>query len=82
MGTIIRNRHWRMAIASAARYMLFNVLTAFSAWLVSVKGNWPDVGSWEVVYLVTSLSLTALGTLGAIMNDKWSTARKGTTDAQ
>lgn len=69
-----------MAIASAARYMLFNVLTAFSAWLVSVKGNWPEVGSWEVVYLVTSLSLTALGTLGAIMNDKWSQARKGLID--
>lgn len=71
-----------MAVFAAARYMLFTVLTAFSTWLVSVKGNWPNVGSWEIVFLVTSLALTALGTLGAIMNDKWAAARKGDLDAK
>ena len=71
-----------MALFAAARYMLFTVLTAFSSWLVNVKGNWPAVGSWEWVYLATTLSLTALGTLGAIMNDKWATARKSDTDAK
>lgn len=66
---------WWPAWLAALRYCLLTNLTALSIWLEAVTPRWDTLTDIDWMKLVVSQAVTFLGTLGAIMNDRWSKAR-------
>jgi len=67
------------ACVAMARYVSYAVLITFSEWLRQAgEQKWDQMTSYETASLLTSLGLSALVAIGAIMNGSWHEAR--TTD--
>ena len=76
METIQRKaKNWWPAFFAATRYVAYNVLLTYSAWLHVVKDRWETLTSWDRYVIATELSLAALLALGAIMNGTWTEAK-------
>lgn len=75
MTTLIRKgKIWWPALFAAGRYVLYNVVLAYSVWLHANKDNWDKLSQWDYHDVATQLILAALVALGAIMNKTWHSA--------
>lgn len=68
-------KHYAAWLAMA-RYVMYAVLVTFSDWLRQLgEDKWNNLTSYETTSLVTSLGLSALVAIGAIMNNRWHEAK-------
>ena len=66
---------WWPAWIAAARYVLLIQLGAVSTWLETVTPRWYELTTLDWTKFGVGQAVLFLGTMGAIMNDKWSKAR-------
>ena len=58
------------------RYTAYAVLTTFATWLQQVgPEKWEKLTSYDYWMLGTSLGLSALAAVGAVMNGRWNEAK-------
>lgn len=66
---------WLPAWLAAARYTLLIQLGAVSSWLENITPRWDTLTTLDWLKFIVAQAVLLLGTIGAIMNDKWSKAR-------
>lgn len=77
MEQLKQNSHlWWPAWLAAIRYMMLTGITAFGVWLQGAQDKWDSLTSYDYWTLFVGAATAMLGALGAIMNDRWSAARK------
>lgn len=72
------NGHWSAAWLAAVRYMSLAGVTAYGTWLTGVQDKWDSLTSYDYLTCGVAVATAVLTALGAIMNDRWSNARKET----
>lgn len=78
METIKRHSaRWWPAVFAAMRYVLFQTLVAYHAWIISVKDSWDQLANWDKYNMACLVALAALGAIGAVMNGSWQKAANG-----
>lgn len=75
------SKHWLPAWLAAVRYTALAGVTAFGTWLTGVQEKWETLTNYDILTCVVAVLTAILTALGAIMNDRWSTARKETNGA-
>lgn len=66
---------WWPAVFAAVRYVLIQQLTAIGLWLDAVTPRWGELSELDYYKFFVAQGISLLGTLGAVMNDKWHKAR-------
>ena len=66
----------RAAFMAMLRYVTQAVLAAFVAWMQQVgKQGWESLNSFDFCFIVASLGVVALNSMGSTMNPRWHIAQ-------
>lgn len=71
-----QSARWWPAWVAATRYVLLIQFGALATWLEVVTPRWGELNSLDWAKLAVGQFCLFLGTMGAVMNDKWQKARE------